>query len=164
MSLGTEIALIKALGDSSLPSVTSADAGKVLAVDNSGVWGASGRREGNKNSPCVQLIPISMSENMEFSTTITPQNIHDGYTYNSIDYPSYDQSIETRAVLSGSSVEYTLYPVDFSSDGIELQTAVLPLDSLGLTDFVGIFLLVNRGFLEPYRIDLKVWSTGTGTT
>lgn len=41
MSLGTEIALIKALGGgSSLPSVTSADAGKVLAVDNSGVWGA----------------------------------------------------------------------------------------------------------------------------
>lgn len=41
MSLGTEIALIKALGGgSSLPSVTSADAGKVLAVNNSGVWGA----------------------------------------------------------------------------------------------------------------------------
>ena len=42
MGLGTEIALIKALGGggSSLPSVTPADAGKVLAVDNSGVWGA----------------------------------------------------------------------------------------------------------------------------
>ena len=43
MALGTEIALIKALGGGSgggLPEVTSADAGKVLAVDNSGVWGA----------------------------------------------------------------------------------------------------------------------------
>lgn len=41
MSLGTEIALIKALGGgSSLPTVTSADAGKVLGVNDSGVWGA----------------------------------------------------------------------------------------------------------------------------
>ena len=42
MGLGTEIALIKALGGgSSLPPITSSDAGKVLAVNNSGVWGAS---------------------------------------------------------------------------------------------------------------------------
>ena len=41
MALGTEIALIKALGGgASLPSVTSADAGKVLGVNDSGVWGA----------------------------------------------------------------------------------------------------------------------------
>ncbi len=45
MALGTEIALIKALGGggSSLPTVTSADAGKVLGVNDSGVWGASDR-------------------------------------------------------------------------------------------------------------------------
>ena len=45
MALGTEIALIKALGGGSgggLPEVTSADAGKVLGVNDSGVWGASG--------------------------------------------------------------------------------------------------------------------------
>ena len=43
MALGTEIALIKALGGGSgggLPEVTSADAGKVLGVNDSGVWGA----------------------------------------------------------------------------------------------------------------------------
>ena len=43
MGLGTEIALIKALGGGSgggLPEVTSADAGKVLGVNDSGVWGA----------------------------------------------------------------------------------------------------------------------------
>ena len=43
MGLGTEIALIKALCGGSgggLPEVTSADAGKVLGVNDSGVWGA----------------------------------------------------------------------------------------------------------------------------
>ena len=46
MSLGTEIALIKALGGgASLPSVTPADVGKVLGVNDSGVWGAQESRQ-----------------------------------------------------------------------------------------------------------------------
>ena len=39
MGLGTEIALIKALGGA-LPPITAADAGKVLTANDSGVWGA----------------------------------------------------------------------------------------------------------------------------
>ena len=74
MALGTEIALIKALGGGSgggLPEVTSADAGKVLAVDNSGVWGA---QEPIGKKFIVTLTPTSLDLSGTANKTLNEVN------------------------------------------------------------------------------------------
>ena len=95
MALGTEIALIKALGGGSgggLPEVTSADAGKVLGVNDSGVWGA---QEPIGKKFIVTLTPTAQDYSGTMDKTVAEIDaaykagqeiwfeISDGYTTNS---------------------------------------------------------------------------------
>lgn len=71
---GKTIALIKALsGGGGLPPVTESDAGKVLAVDNSGVWGASGN---------IELTGTRSGDNVTITTSPLPTHADFVNAYN----------------------------------------------------------------------------------
>ena len=114
MGLGTEIALINALGGggSSLPSVTPADAGKVLAVDNSGVWGAA-----NPSSGGGVLLVHEVEDGTTLFTGVLP-NVT-GYAWRTVtDGTKRDYYVDFTLDLSGVSYDTLNCLIDGSDDAL----------------------------------------------
>lgn len=135
-----------------IPAPSSPTAGQVLMYSN-GAWDASWQ-EKSLNLP-YQEIPLSF-DGTDFSTTLTPQDIAEGYTYNNVEYPPYMRSSFTKADLYGSSI--LLSPVYGNTDGVEFQSSIFALDDFGWTGEAGVLRIeTNGGYIYPYSITLVKW-------
>lgn len=158
MNTGETIALIKALGGggSSLPPVTPSDNGKVLAVKD-GAWQTDWP---NKDPFALegQVIPI-LYDGTSFTTTVTPQDIADGYTISDTDFPSFRRAGTTKAYINGDFPVF-LIPVTGDTDGVSFQSMIFSLDSMGMVGKVGCLILQPNGYFDPYTITLSTWDKG----
>lgn len=143
-------------GGGGLPAVTAADNGKALTVDD-GAWQTDWP---NKDPFALdgQVIPISY-DGTSFTTTVTPQDIANGYTINDTDFPSFRRASQTKAYINGDFPVY-LIPVTGDSDGVSFQSMIFSLDSIGMVGKVGCLILQPNGYFDPYTITLSTCDKG----
>ena len=127
-------------------------AGQVLMYNN-GTWTAM-FQEKSLQLP-YQLIPLSF-DGTNVSTTLTPQDIAEGYTLDGVDYPPYLRSSFTKADLLGSTILLT--PVYGNTDGYEFQSGIFDLTPFGFTGLNGLLRIeTNGGYVLPYQCTLVAW-------
>ena len=144
----------KAYVDSAVSSVlpSSGNNGQVLMYNN-GAWEPM-LQEKSLQLP-YQLIPLSF-DGTNVSTTITPQDISEGYTLDGVDYPPYLRSSFTKADLLGSTILLT--PVYGNADGYEFQSGIFDLTSVGFTGLNGLLRIETyNGYINPYQCTLVTW-------
>lgn len=126
--------------------------GQVLMYNN-GTWEPM-LQEKSLQLP-YQLIPLSF-DGTNVSTTITPQDISEGYTLDGVDYPPYLRSSFTKANLLGSTILLT--PVYGNTDGYEFQSGIFDLTSFGFTGSNGLLRIETyNGYFSPYQCTLVTW-------
>lgn len=139
-----------------IPAPSSPSSGQVLMYNN-GSWQAM-YQDKSLQLP-YQIIPLSF-DGSDFSTTITPQDIAEGYTVNNNDYPPYNRSSFTKADLLGQ-MSILLTPILGNTDGYEFQSSIFALDSFGWTGEIGLLRIeTNAGYQNPYSITLVKWPAG----
>ena len=151
-------ALCKGSG-SSLPPVSSTDNGKVLTVDD-GAWAAGYRHEFEPNE--IQHIPVSY-DGSSFTTTISPKDVEDGFTYNGENQPSFaNSSITVLDVYIGGVYALTIQlPIyAFNSDGPTFRSYILSGDGMGSPGKVFYLSLDSQGNDMPYIIGGCIWDKG----
>lgn len=135
------------IASSGTPSV-----GQVLMYNN-GAWEPM-LQEKSLQLP-YQLIPLSF-DGTNVSTTITPQDISEGYTLDGVDYPPYLRSSFTKANLLGSTI--LLMPVYGNTDGYEFQSGIFDLTPFGFTGLTGLLRIETyNGHFTPYQCTLVTW-------
>lgn len=163
-------------GSSDLPPVTSADNGKILVVDN-GQWVKSQGHDRFTHNSAVQIffsssggtiyssgmrgyvsnyqmIPITYNDDV-FSTNVTPSQVSQGDT-NNMEMPPFTQSVITYALFN--DMLFVLHPtiINMWRSQISFQTSIFPLDSLGMSGYVG-FLSLDATDDNTYEITLFSW-------
>ena len=150
-----------ALGASDVGAVPvpgSPSTGNVLMYNNGG-WGAAWQ-EKSLQLP-YQVIPISF-DGTDFSTTLTPQDISEGYTVDGEDYPPYLRSSFTKGDLLGLTVLLT--PIYGNTDGCEFQSGIFALDDFGWVGEIGLLRIeTGGGYTNPYAITLVKWPANMPT-
>ncbi len=157
------LALIKSMagngGGSSLPPVTSSDNGKVLAVEN-GAWA-----KGTNNRPTmmgryadnVQIIPVTTLDGVTFTTTITPQDIDNGYDItfqgDTRHCPGYNESAYTLLYINDGMETLFVNFVDESSDGTSFSSRIIEAE-YGTAFVVSLY---TERYDLPYYVQLTKW-------
>lgn len=121
----------------------------------------------------VQKVPIDMDTSTgTFSTTITPQDIDEGFTAFEESQPSFTNSSSTVLYIGEQNTsEDNRYKFEApivvryqSIDGFEFQSPIVALDSIGLTGEIGfLYLETYSGYNSPYHLTLTHWPSSSVT-
>ena len=144
---------------SDLPPVTSSDNGKVATVVD-GAWAAECRSQVYPEN--IQHIPVIFNGS-SFTTTITPMDVEDGFTYNGVTEPSFSQSQLSVADLYvggewAGDINLTIY--ERSTDGPLFRSNTGDLSDLGMVGKVGFLMFSSQGNNQPYLVDILSWDKG----
>lgn len=130
------------------------------------------RRYDGYSAESVQKIPVDY-DGVSFTTSITPEDIIEGFTVDGEDQPSFENSTATALYIGSSGAELSerlrveLPIVNFinSTDGIEFQTVTSPLDSIGFIDEIGYASVTTySGYDQPYHINIIHWPLTSAAT
>ena len=96
-------------GETGLPAVTPSDAGKVLAVNNSGVWGASDLPTNRNSDTLIQIAAEYTNGSYVCNNTFDTNAL----------YNMFQNGTDLRLTLTVDGSDYQLYPtlIGFTRDG-----------------------------------------------
>lgn len=113
----------------------------------------------------VQKIPVDF-DGTSFTTTITPEDVIDGFTAFGESQPGFEDSAATEIYIGATGatiderlrIELTTTCLVQSTDGIEFQSPILPLDTVGYTGEIGYLNFETYGgYNSPYILSIVHW-------